>query len=154
MRLGKFSVTGVDMGSLAVASVIGKATRDLFSSDLDAALAAAMGLTLKRVKIDVRDAGLADLLLQSESKAAGKDVTEFRQAIAGLTQGTMLLFLGGVADANEISTAVGDFINGAKSLSVTVTAKDPAGVTFDELNALKDDPSGLADKVTIDAVAK
>jgi len=147
-------LTGVNLGSIGVISVIGQATRDLFSNDLDLALAAATGLTLKRVKIDMRDAGLANIILSTAAKEARKGVKEFRAAFAGVTQATMLLFLGGAADVNKVTKAVGDFINGARTLSVSVTARDPAGVSFNELEALKDDPTGLADKVTIDAIAK
>lgn len=154
IRINRLSVTGVDMGSIAVASVIGQASEALFSADTTEALMASLGLTLKKVNIDINDAGLADLLLQSAAAESGKDIAEFRRSISGLTQGTLLMFLGGAANATDIVAAVGEFLNGKKSLSVTVTAKDPAGVTFDELNALKEDPTGLTEKVDIEASAK
>lgn len=154
IRVNRFSVTGVDMGSIAVASVIGQASEALFSADTTEALMASLGLTLKKVNIDINDAGLADLLLQAAAANSGKDVAEFRRSISGLTQGTLLMFLGGAANATDIVAAVGEFLNGKKSLSVTVTSKDPSGVTFDELNALKEDPTGLTEKVDIEASAR
>ena len=154
IRLNRFSVTGVDMAAIAVTSVIGQAGEALFSSNTMEALGTAMGLTLKRVKVDIDDAGLVDILLQSAAADSGKDIAEFRRSLSGMAQGTLLMFLGGAANANEVTTAVGDFLNGKKSLSVTVTAKDPAGVTFDELSALQEDPTGIVEKVTIDATAR
>lgn len=154
IRLNRFSVTGIDMGAIAVTSVIGQATEALFSVNTMEALGAAMGLTLKRVKVDIDDAGLADLLLQSAAAESGKDIAEFRRSLSGLVQGTLLMFLGGAANATDVTSAVGEFLNGKKSLSVTVTAKATAGVTFDELNALKEDPTGIVEKVDIEAAAR
>lgn len=153
IRLDRFSVTGVDLGSIVVASVIGQAGEALFSADSTEALIAALGLTLKRVKVDITDAGLADLLMQSSASDAGKGIAEFRRSLSAMTRGTLLIFLGGAANATEIATAVGDFLDDKKSLSVNVTSKNPEGVTFDELNALKEDPSGLSEKVDIEAIA-
>ena len=154
IKLGKLSVTGADMGSIAVAAVIGKATEDLFSNDTNVALAAAMGLTVKSVNIDVKDAGLADLLLRRAAAEQGKNIAEFRTALSGVAQGTILMMLGGSPDAAKLSSAVGAFIGGAKSLTIAIAAKDPAGLSTDDLQALQADPTALAGKVTIDATAK
>lgn len=154
IRVRKFSITGVNLGTIAAASVIGNATADLFDLDNAKAMAAGLAVTLKRASVDIKDAGLAAIVLREAAKEAGQAEEPFRKAMAALTQGTILLFLGGAANATEVSDAVAKFLNGAKSLSITVTAKDPAGVSFDDLTALKDDPSALLSKVTIDAVAR
>ncbi|MEJ0012480.1 MAG: hypothetical protein WDM94_07580 [Bauldia sp.] len=154
LRLDRFSVTGVDMGSIVAASVIGGATRDLFSADPTVALATSLALTLKRVKVDIKDAGLADIILRAAAEEAHKDAAALRSAVASMTQGTIILFLGSAANSEKVATAVADFIKGKQSLSVTVAAKDPAGVSFDALRAAQDDPTSLLDKVDIDAVAR
>lgn len=155
IRLKRLSLTGDKMGAVAVSSVIGNAGRGLFSSDLSEALGSLLGLTLKRVDVRVKDGGLGDVLLASAAKEAHKEVADFRKAIADMVQGTALVFLGGVANAGEISKALGDFLNGAgKQLSITATANAADGLTFDEMNAAQDDPASLAGKVTIDAFAR
>ncbi len=142
------------MGSITAASVIGGATRDLFSSDPLVALATSMGLTLKRVDVDIKDAGLADIILRAAAKEAKKDAAALRSGVAAMTQGTIVLFLGSAANAEKVSTAVADFINGKRALSVSVTAKDPAGVPFADLRAARDDPTKLLDEIDIDASTK
>ena len=154
IKLRKLSLTGVDMGTIAVAGVIGEATEALFSNDTMVALASAMGLTVKSINVDVEDAGLADVLLQSAAAEQGQDVAEFRTALSGVVQGTILTLLGGTADAAKLSDAVGAFVGGARSLSIAITAKDKAGLPVGEIQALQDDPAALADKVTIDATAR
>lgn len=154
IRFDPFSINGVDMGSIVASSAIGNATRDLFASDPLVALATAMGLTLKHVDIDIKDAGLADVILRAAAKEADKDVAALRSGVAAMTKGTIVLFLGSAANAEKVSTAVSDFINGQRALSVSLTSKDPAGVSFDALRAAEEDPTTLLDKIDIDASAK
>jgi hypothetical protein len=154
LRFDPFSIDGVDMGSIDASSAIGNATRALFSSDPLIALATSLGLTLKNVKVDIKDAGLADIILRAAAKEAKKDVAALRSGVAAMTKGTIVLFLGSAANAEEVSTAVSDFINGKRSLSVRLTSKDPAGVSFDALRAAGDDPAALLDKIDIDASAR
>ena len=154
IRLTKLSTTGANFGSLAVAAVLGNATRDLFATDPDVAGNAGMAVTLKRVSVDIHDSGLADLIYAQMAKRAGQDPKTFRAALAALTQGTLLVFIGGAANAEDVTKAVADFINGAKSLSVLVTSKDPAGVSLQDFEATQDDPSTAVAKVNIEAHAE
>lgn len=154
LRVNKFAITAGDLGSVAAATVIGQATRDLFSNDLQTAAMTAMSLTLKQVSVEASDEGLADIILREAAKRQKRNVTDFRHGVASLTQGTILLFLGDLSNASEISKAVADFINGAKSLSIKVTSKAPDGVPFADLAQAQDDPAALAAKVNIEAVAK
>jgi len=154
IHLDKLSVSGSNFGSLAVAAVLGNATRDLFATDTDVAANAGMAVTLKRVSVDMHDSGLADLIYGVMAKRAGQDPKTFRAALAALTQGTLLVFIGGAANAQDVTKAVADFINGAKSLSVVVTSKDPAGVSLQDFEATQDDPSTAVAKVNIDAHAE
>ncbi|HVY19482.1 MAG TPA: hypothetical protein VHA70_05300 [Bauldia sp.] len=154
VRLDRFSITGADMGSIAAATVIGGATRDLFSEDTETALFTALGLTLKSANVDLKDAGLADIILRAAAKDAKKDVATFRQAVAAFAQGAVVLFLGPAANAQKVAIAIGDFVNGKRSLSVSLKAKDPAGVSFGDLQSAKEDPAQILDKVDLDATAK
>jgi len=154
IRLEKFSVSGAHLASLAVAAVLGNATRALFATDTSAAIDAGQALTLKNVAIDMHDFGLADRVYGEMAKRAGQDVKAFRQGLAALAQGTALVFLGGAADSTEVTQAVGDFINGARTLAIRMTSKDPAGLSFDDFIAGQHDPTAALSKVNIEAHAK
>ncbi|HVZ13174.1 MAG TPA: hypothetical protein VG894_01830 [Bauldia sp.] len=154
IRLDKLSVSGADLGSLAVAAILGNATRSLFSTDTGQQIDASEGLTLKSVAIDMRDLGLANIVYGQMAARAGQDVKAFRQGLAALAQGTALVFLGGAANSTEVTQAIGDFINGAKTLAIRMTSKDPAGVTFDDFIASQNDPTAALSKVNIEAHAK
>jgi hypothetical protein len=154
IKLGKLSFSGADLGSLALAGTIGNAVKDLFSSNNDQALASAIGLTVKDLKLDLQDSGLKDLLLKSAAAEQGKDPEQFRAAASGMAQGTILAILGATEEAKKLSDAVGSFLNGAKSLTIAIAAKEPAGIGMADFMAAQSDPTTLATKVTIDASAK
>jgi hypothetical protein len=154
IEVTRFSVDAAGLGSIDATAEIGGATDDLFSSDSAAALAAAMNLTLKRVDLKAHDTGLGDLLAKASAHGAGQGVADIRRAAAGMVQGALLIFLGGAADANEVSDAIGKFVNGAQSLSISAMANDFAGISFSALQALSDNPSDIGNQITIDATAR
>lgn len=154
IKVSKLSLSGANMGSMLATVLIGKATRDLYATETDTALAASLGMTLKQITLDVEDAGLADLLLQHAAKEQGKSVADLRTAISGFVQGGILVLLGGTDGAKNLSDAVGAFINGAKSMKVTATAKNPDGLSAEELQGLQANPTALDNLLTIDATAR
>jgi hypothetical protein len=142
------------MGAVAATSAIGGATRQLFSSDDSEAMLALQGLTLKRVKVGIRDGGLANVILRAAARDANQDVAAFKEMVATGVEGTIFLFLGPLADSQKIGKAIGDFVNGKKTLTVSVTSKDKGGVPLFDLPKLIDDPADILSKLGIDAVAK
>jgi hypothetical protein len=143
------------MGSLAAAAVIGNATRDLFSTDLPAAMDAGLAVTVKQVSVDLEDAGLANIIAAEAARKANKDPKTFRKAMAALTQGSLLTFFGGIANAEQITDDVASFISGkATSLSVKMTAKDPAGLSLQDFMDAEDDPTDALGKVDLQSEAK
>ena len=154
IAIQKLALNGLNMGSISLSGTLGNADDSLFADDPDSAMIAAMGLTVKNLKLDVVDAGLEDVLLKQAGSAEGKDLAAMRTSISGSAQGLILIALGGSDEAKKLSSAIGDFLNGAKSVSIAVTAKDPAGLGMPELQAVESDPTQLAAKVTVDASAK
>ena len=146
---------GLNLGALALAGTIGNATEDLFSADNNAALMAAMGLTVKDAKIDVTDAGLAGIMFQKTATEQGQTVEQVRNAMSGIAAGTALAFLGGSAEAQQVSAAIASFIKGdAKSLSITATAKNEDGLGLPEMMELQSNPLALSDHLSLSATAK
>ena len=154
IRLTRFALDGADLGSIVASSVIGQASDDLFSKDTAAVTAAITNLTVKRVFIHIADQGLGDLLAKAAAGTSGKGVAEIRRSSAALVQATLLFFLGGAANSAEVGSAVGKFINGARSLSISAMSSDPAGVGIGVLQSLTDNPADIGNQITIDAVAR
>lgn len=150
-----FAINGANLGALVLAGTLGNATPDIFSLDNNAALMAAMGLTAKDLKINVTDAGLADIVFQSMAKEQGQSVEQVRNALSGVAGGTALALLGGTPEAQKLSAALATFITGqAKSLSISAAAKNEAGLGLPELTALQANPMALSSQVTVDATAQ
>lgn len=154
IAVDRLMLTGVDLGTLSAAATLGNATKDLFSKDEAVAMTAATGLTIKNLTLEVENDGLADRLFTLQAAQQGKHLTAYKTAISGLAQGTILGVLGGTDQAKKLAEAVASFISGAKSLSISVSARDEAGIGLPDLTAVQEDPTALSDKVTIDGSAK
>jgi len=77
-----------------------------------------------------------------------------RPVYASLAEGTIIGVLAGAAEAQGVGAAVSAFVAGtAKHLVISLTAKDPAGLSFTDFSAATD-PMTLIPKVTIDATAE
>ncbi|HTN60017.1 MAG TPA: hypothetical protein VL147_00505, partial [Devosia sp.] len=149
------SIDGVDLARVGLSGTIGNATEALFGIDPDMALAAAMGVVIKNLKVDVIDAGLSDIILARVAADQGSDATTMRPIFGGLAEGTILGMLAGAAEAQKVGKAVNAFIAGdAKALTIEMTAKDPAGLGLADFMAAEDDPTLLIGKTNITATAK
>ena len=82
------------------------------------------------------------------------DIATARASMGAMAQAVVLAGLGATPEGKTLSDAVGKFIGGAKSISVTATAKDPAGLSAADLAAAQTDPTTLSGKVTVDASAQ
>lgn len=155
VTVDKLSVSGADLGSIAVAAVIGNAAEQLFDVDPNVAEAASMGLTLKGVTLDVSDAGLGDILTPMLAAQQGVDPAGYRTQMAGALEGMTLQILGSTDAARALGKAVGDFVAGkAKALTVDIAAKDPAGIPVPVLMQAENDPMALTSQVEITGTAK
>lgn len=155
IALNEFSVTGVDLATINLAGKLTNATATLFDLNEDAALAAAMGLAISQLKLDITDAGLSDIIMATVAAEQGSDPAAMRPVFAGLAQGTVISLLAGAAEAQKVGTAINSFVSGtAKYLSIEMTAKQAPGLGLMDFIAAEDDPTALIGKVTIDATAK
>lgn len=149
------SVSGVDLASVALTGTIANATEALFSMDTNEALMAGMSLAVKALSVDVTDSGLADLVLKVVSAEQGADPATLRPVFAGLAEGTVLGMMAGAADAAKLGSAINAFVAGtAKSLTISIEAKDEPGLSMEDFMLAEEDPTTLIGKVNIDASAK
>lgn len=155
INIDKFSLSGEDLGSAAVAIAIGNASEQLFDLSTDVETAAGMAVTLKSVKVDMTDSGIGDKLAAELAKENGGDPAAFRTQLAGTAEAVVLQMLGATPTAQALANAVGTFVTGSsKSVSVTMTSKDPAGLTLPVLAAAQNDPTVLTNAVDITGSAQ
>lgn len=155
INIEDISIDGVDLARVGLSGTIGNATEALFGIDPDTALAAAMAVVVKNLKVDVTDAGLSDIILTAVSAEQGSNAATMRPIYAGLAEGTIIGVLAGAAEAQKVGKAVSTFISGeAKALTIEMTAKDPAGLSLADFTAAQDDPTVLIGKTNITATAK
>ena len=155
INVDKVSVSGKDLGSFAVAAVIGNAAEQLFAVDPNVAQAASLGLTVKNLTFDVTDAGLGDILAPMMAAQQGVDPANYRTQMAGVMEGAALALLGSTDAARALGTAVGDFVSGkVKALTINVASKDPNGIAVPVLMQASEDPTVLASQVEITGSAK
>jgi hypothetical protein len=154
ITVDRLALTGAELGTIALAAVIGNATEALFSTDTNEAMASAMTLTAKSLSIDLENAGLVDLILQGVAQQQGGDAEQLRTQFSGMAQATILALLGGGSDVQQLSQAVGQLVNGAANFSLSITANEEAGLSLTELMALQSgNPAALLNSVTLEASA-
>lgn len=155
IAVNDLSVTGADLATVRFAGNLGNVATALYSDNVDEAMAAAMGIVVKSLDLDVLDAGLSDLVLKKVSAEQGGDAASMRGVYGSLAQGTIISFLAGQAEANNVGKAVSDFIAGtAKKLHIGLTAKSDTGITLTDFIAAEEDPTQLIGKVNVTANAK
>lgn len=155
INIDKLSLSGADLGSAAVAMVLGNASADLFSLDSATEEAAGMGLTVKSFEADATDAGIGDKIVPLIAAQNNADPATFRTQIAGTAEAVVLQVFGATPEANALAQALGNFITGtAKSITVTGTSKDPAGVPTAVFAQAGDNPTILAGVMTVTGSAK
>jgi len=137
-----------------VTGTIGNATPALFSDNEQEAMTVGMGLTVKDLTVDIEDRGFYGMVLAISSAEGGQPMQATRMAISGMVQGMTLAILGSDETSLKAVGELGKFLSGTNSkVSITLTAKDGAGFSLADLSALEKDPTVLAGKVTVTAVA-
>jgi len=155
IKVDKAAISGKDLGSFAVAALLGNAAEQLFDPDNNVMQAAAMNLTFKSLGIDVTDAGLGDKLVPLLASQQGADPATYRTQLAGIAEGSALQLLGATDAARALGQAVSSFVTGtAKSLNVTVTAKDALGLSLPQLMQAQNNPAALTSAIDITGTAQ
>jgi hypothetical protein len=153
INIDKVAFSGNDLGSIALAAVVGNAGDELFDTDPNTEMAASMAVTLKNIKLDIADAGVGDKLVPL--MAAGADPATFRSQLAGQAEGAVIAMLGSTDQARDLGAALSDFIQGTKkSVTINVAAKDPAGLPVPVLMQASDNPAIIAPQVDITGTAQ
>lgn len=155
IAIDEVSITGADLATVLLTGTIANATEALFATDENEMMAAAMGIAIANLKVDVTDAGLSDIILTAVAAEQGGTADQMRPVFAGLAEGTIIGMLAGAAEAQKVGGAVSSFVSGqAKQLIIELTAKEAPGLGLMDFMAAESDPTVLIGKVNIDATAK
>ena len=148
---GVDQISGVDMGSFSLASVIGNATEQLFDVDPNVQEAAGLSVPVKSITLNARDDGIGDKLVPLLAQQQGvSDPAAYRTQMAGMAEGAALQMLGSTDAARALGEAVGNLISGkAKALTINVVAKDANGIAVPVLMQASEDPTALTSAVDI-----
>jgi hypothetical protein len=151
INVNKVTMSGVDMGSFSLASVIGNATEQLFDVDPNVQQAAGLNVTVKSITLNAKDDGIGDKLVPLLAQEQGvSDPAAYRTQMAGMAEGAALQMLGSTDAARALGEAVGNFISGkAKAVTINVVAKDANGIAVPVLMQASNDPTALASAVDI-----
>jgi hypothetical protein len=149
----RFALSGADIGSVELSGTLGNATAELFSTDVRKAMAASHLLTLKDLHLEIVDEGLSSVIIAVAAKEEKQEPAAFRAILSGLAQALPLAMLGATEEAMSLGTALRSFIDGRPNLKLTLTARDPAGISLADLQSFEKDPTVLNGKVSLVAEA-
>ena len=149
IAVDSFALSSSDLGRFTVSATLANAGSDLFSENPDVATLAATGITVTRLTLELENGGLTPLLIAVAAADEGMPPEALHAAFTGVVRALPLATLGSTPEALSLSNALGSFLQGAPKLTLTLTAKDPAGIGLADLMAAEDDPAVLKEKVTI-----
>jgi hypothetical protein len=154
IEVSSLSLHSKDLLGLSIAGVLGNATRDLFDANPQIMQAAVMALTAKELEISLDDDGLGGILYSQIGAQQGINEQAVRTMLSVAAQAMVIQSLGTTEQAQQLGAALIRFIGGGTSLSLTLTAVSPAGITAPELMQAQTDPTSLIGKVEIEAHAE
>lgn len=150
----EISLSGKDLGSFSFSGLMGGATKDVFSGDLAAAQMALFGLTAREAKLKIEDKGI----MAKGIKLYAEDNHMTEDSVRGLL---VLMASAGVQHLaatepklQDAATALTQFISKPGTFTLTLKAKDEAGLGALELIGAAENPALLLEKVDLEATAQ
>jgi len=148
--IARFMVSGDQLGSIDLSGYIVGATAELFATDPQTAMIAAMGLGVKELDIQLDNQGFVDLALAQAAAEQGAPVEAFQTQISTMANGMIVGLLGGVDQAVDLGSAVSGFLAGdASYVGIEITSKSESGVGMPQIMALQADPASVLEYVDI-----
>ncbi len=156
IAVDKLGIAAVDLGGLTISADIGNAQEELFALDENVAMAASLGMTVKKLTIRATDDGIGEKVWPLAAAQEGvSDIEAYRTQMAGLAEGLAIQLLGSTDASRQLGAALGDFVTGRKgAVTITITAKAPGGVPLALFMAAQNDPSILAGQVDVVGTAE
>ncbi|HEX5867409.1 MAG TPA: hypothetical protein VFY72_06840 [Beijerinckiaceae bacterium] len=147
------SVSGADMGSAVLRGVLADVGRDVINLDSAVAAAALVGARARNLHLTLENKGLFERVIASESRKAKKSPEELRREYGMAAAIAVPAMLGNAPAARTLGQAVARFVAKPGRLTISMTAKDPAGLGIADLAATPE-PAAILDKLEITATAE
>ncbi|WP_431324118.1 hypothetical protein [Rhizobium sp. YTU87027] len=154
LLIKEISLSGNDLGGFSFSGLMGGATRDFFSGDTTAAQMALFGLTARQAKLKIEDKGFVakGIKLYADENSMTED--SVRGILVLMTTAGLQQFASTQPKLQEAVSALSQFITKPGTFTLTVKAKDAAGIGALELAGAMENPSLLLDKVDLEATAQ
>ena len=127
LDIGNFTIDGADMGTLGLGLTLINVSNGLISSNPEIAKASAFAMLIKRLDIDVKNAGLFEKAITWKAKTDGTTVPALRDTGVDFFANTLPTSLGGGANAKAIGGAIAKFIADPKNLHISAVSKNGIG---------------------------
>lgn len=150
----ELSVSGVDMGSLALRGTLGNVTKDVFSTDPAVAQVALVGTTVKTAHLTLENSGLMERAIAREAKKQGRKPEELRAEFGMGAAVAIPAVLGNSRGAKDLANAAARFIAKPGRLEVSIRTKDPGGLGLADFMAAGGEPAAILDRLDITAAAE
>ncbi|HEV7321464.1 MAG TPA: hypothetical protein VGO04_22900 [Ensifer sp.] len=148
------SLSGKDLGSFALSGLLGGASKDFFSGDLNAAQMALFGLTAREVKLKIDDKGMMEKGIKFYAEENHMTEESVRGLLLLMTSAGVQHLAATQPKLQDAATAVTQFIGKPGTFTLTVKSKEDAGVGALELIGAAENPALLLDKVDLEASAQ
>jgi hypothetical protein len=147
------SVRGAEMGSAVLRGVLADVGRDVFSPDSAVAAAALVGARARNLHLTIENKGLFERVIAAESRKGQKSPEDLRREYGMAAAVAVPAMLGNAPAARSLGQAVARFVAKPGRLTISITAKDPAGLGIADLAATPE-PAAILDKLAITATAE
>jgi hypothetical protein len=144
------SVNGVGMGAVKIGGLIDNVTKDFFSGDSAAMQAAALGALVKKVELQIDNAGLFEKAIAVQAKSQNKSIEEIKQSYVTTAAIGIPAMLDNRPAAKIVGAALAKFFANPKSFHLVATSADGLGAAD---FALAKEPSALLDVLDVKATA-
>lgn len=147
------SLSGAGMGKLEATGTLGNVGKEVFSADLALAQVALLGATAKNLDIKLQNLGLAEKLIENEARKSKRKVEDVRREYGTIASLGLAAILGPSDGAKALASAVARFVAKPGKLSVSASAKAPAGLGLADVITLAD-PTEIFEKIDVKANAE
>jgi hypothetical protein len=146
-----------DMGKMAkigLKAEIGNIPRPIFESPMTAWTYTLLGANAQSLSFGIENRGGIDKLIAKTAKDQKKTPEQFKMELSAIAPAMIGMYLGGHPDGPALSDALTKFVRTPGTLTITLRAKTPGGLTAMELMAAGENPGALLQKLKIEAEAK
>ncbi|MEH3147108.1 MAG: hypothetical protein PGN34_17560 [Methylobacterium frigidaeris] len=146
-------LTGRDMGTARLSASFGGIGQDVFNHNPTIASLALLGASARNLALTVENGGLFERFVAGQARAQSLKPAELQQEYGTAAMLGIPAVLGNSAGAKALGQAVARFVARPGRLSVTASAKDPAGLGLLEASAAGS-PGKVFDRLNVTATAE